>query len=65
MAKQTPHQYLHSQNAQLLEDREPASSEQGDTNGGEFNENGKRKSIDITRYVDLLIWGGYLQKVVI
>jgi hypothetical protein len=55
MAKQTPHQYLHSQNAQLLEDREPASSEQGDTNGGEFNENGKRKSIDITRYVDLLI----------
>jgi runt-related transcription factor 1 len=55
MAKQTPHQYLHSQNAQLLEDREPTLSEQGDTNGGEFNENGKRKSIDSARYVDLLI----------
>ena len=49
MAKQTPHQYL--QNAQLLEEREPASSEQGDANGGEFNENGKRKSIDVSRYV--------------
>ncbi|CAB3993781.1 CBFA2T1-like isoform X5 [Paramuricea clavata] len=49
MAKQTPHQYLHSQNAQLLEDREPTLSEQGDANGGEFNENGKRKSIDSTR----------------
>ena len=51
MAKQTPHQYLHSQNAQLLEDREPTSSEQGETNGGEFNENGKRKSMDSTRYI--------------
>ncbi|XP_028409966.1 protein CBFA2T3-like [Dendronephthya gigantea] len=47
MAKQTPHQYL--QNAQLLEDREPTSSEQADVNGGEFNENGKRKSIDTAR----------------
>ena len=53
MAKQTPHQYLHSQNVQLLEEREPPGpvGEQGATNGEEVNENGKRKSSDSARYV--------------
>ena len=50
MAKQTPHQYLHSQNVQLLEEREPPVSEQGTMNGEEVNENGKRKLSDSARY---------------
>lgn len=49
MAKQTPHQYFNSQNVQLLEEREPSAGEQSEVNGGEFNENGKRKPSDSSR----------------